>query len=366
MIRKVLIGFGAIVVLLLLYLLLWPIPLEPAKVTPQPMPDMTGDYEKNTILNEVELIGEGLCFEPEDVAFDAQGRIYSGMIGTGEIIRFQPDGTEPEVFAKTEGKPAGLAFDFDGNLIVADVEKGLLSISPDGKLTTLVDTYEGEKLYMINDLDIDIDGNIYFSQSSTKYREDELYYELMEHRPNGRLFVYSPQTKEVKVLIEELYFANGVAVSPDSSYVLVTETNAYRVSRYWLSGSMKGTFDTFIDNLPGLPDNIEFNGTDLYWLAIVNGPEKRVFLDSLLPKPFLRKIYVRSRKILPQSGATSGYAFVLGLNMDGSVAYNLQNPESDKYYNITSATEYNGYLYFGTNSSRLKGIGVIPLQEIEQ
>ena len=365
MVKKVLVGIIMIIIVLLLYLMFWPIPIEPVAVTPQKMPKMTGEFEQNIILREVELLGKGSCLTPEDVAFDEQGRIYSGMVETGEIIRFQPDGSEPEVFAITEGKPAGLTFDLNGNLIVADVERGLLSIDFDGRITILVDSFEGEKLYMINDLDIDSDGNIYFSQTSTKYKVDEMFYDIMEHRPNGRLLVYSPKTKETKVLIEELYFANGVAVSLDSSYVLVAETNAYRVSRYWLKGSQKGDVDIFIDNLPGFPDNIDFNGTDTYWLAIVDGPEQREISDSILPHPFIRKLIARIPTFITQPNSAGGYAFVLGLNIDGSIIHNLQDPKGEKYNNITSATEHNGFLYFGTNSHALNGIGIIPVPEIK-
>jgi sugar lactone lactonase YvrE len=44
--------------------------------------------------------------------------------------------------------------------------------------------------------------------------------------------------------------------------VLVNETGAYRISRYWLTGPKAGTHDMFIDNLPGLPDNLAFNGSN--------------------------------------------------------------------------------------------------------
>ncbi len=47
---------------------------------------------------------------PEDVAFDKQDRIYTGA-DDGYIYRLQPDGTGPEVFTRTYGRPLGLAFD---------------------------------------------------------------------------------------------------------------------------------------------------------------------------------------------------------------------------------------------------------------
>jgi hypothetical protein len=63
------------------------------------------------------------------------------------------------------------------------------------------------------------------------------------------------------VLLKDLYFANGVALSANEDFVLVNETYRYRISRYWLKGEQAGTQDVFIDNLPGLPDNLQADAT---------------------------------------------------------------------------------------------------------
>jgi len=100
-----------------------------------------------------------------------------------------------------------------------------------------------------------------------------------------------PRTKATRVLLSNLHFANGVAVSPDQSFVLVVETGAYRVHRLWLDGPRRGESEIFIDNLPGFPDGISSNGKDKFWLALVSPRDKT--LDLLLPHPFLRKIVLR-------------------------------------------------------------------------
>src|SRR6185436_7769709 len=95
---------------------------------------------------------EGRGFAPEDVALDAQNRIYSGL-DDGRIMRLQADGTHPEVFSNTHGRPLGLAFDPSGNLIVADAIKGLLSIAADGAVSVLTTAAEGLAFGCTNDLD---------------------------------------------------------------------------------------------------------------------------------------------------------------------------------------------------------------------
>ena len=340
--HKVLIGLGAIVGLLLIYLLFWPVAIDPAAWTPPEAPALTGVYEANTRLASVERLGTGVGVGPEDVAVDDRGRIYSGM-EDGRIMRFQPDGSQPEVFADTGGRPLGLHFDAAGNLVVGDTLKGLLSIAPDGSITVLSTEQGGVPFRCTDDVDIATDGNIYFSDASFKFGLGGYTADLMEHRPNGRLLAYDPSTKTTRLVLDNLYFANGVAVSPDQSFVLVVETGKYRVQRYWLTGPRQGESEVFIDNLPGFPDGISSNGKDTFWLALAS--PRKADVDAMLPQPFLRKIIMRlPEAMLP---AAENHGFVLGLDMDGRVIHNLQDPSAG-YAQITSVQEHEGMLYLGS------------------
>ena len=49
-----------------------------------------------------------------------------------------------EDFSNTNGRANGMRFDADGNLIVVDSYKGLLSIDPSGSVTTLATASEGQ------------------------------------------------------------------------------------------------------------------------------------------------------------------------------------------------------------------------------
>ena len=67
-------------------------------------------------------------------------------------------------------------------------------------------------------------GSLYFSIASTKFGLHNWYLDLLEARPNGLLLKYNPQTKVTSKLIDNLYFANGVALSIDETYLVVCET----------------------------------------------------------------------------------------------------------------------------------------------
>src|SRR6266496_3058757 len=337
-----------------LYLLMSPVAITPEVWTPPSAPTLTGPYEQNAKLAATERFPTG-GFGPEDVALDAQGHIYGGLEG-GQIIQLQPDGKQPRVFAETHGRPLGLIFDQAGNLIVADAIKGLLSITPEGEVKTLSTEAEGLPFGCTNDLDVAADGTIYFTDASSRYPLTRFTADLLEHQPNGRLLAFDPQTKTSRTILKGLYFANGVAVSPDQSFLLVAETGMYRVRRVWLKGPKQGQADIFVDNLPGFPDGISSNGRGKFWLALVT-PRDAVF-DKVLPHPFLRKVIFRLPKFLQP--APKRYAFVLGLDANGQIVDNLQDGSPTCYAEIANAVERNGMLYFGSIGEST--VGRFPLR----
>lgn len=340
LIIRVIVG---LVLLAIVYLLVAPVPITPAAWTPPVAPTLTGQYEQNNRLAHTDRLSLGDGRSPEDVAIDSGGRIYGGF-DDGRIIQLQPDGTQPHVFANTQGRPLGLAFDPAGNLIVADAIKGLLAIDKSGTIKVLATEVDGAKFGCLNDLDVGVDGTIYFTEASRKFPMSQFANDILEHQPNGRFLAYDPKTQKTRTIVDGIYFANGVAVSPDQSFVLVNETGLYRVLKVWLTGPKQGQRDVFIDNLPGFPDGISSNGKGKFWLALVT-PRDAVF-DKILPYPFARKIVYRLPQVLHP--APKRYSFVLGLDENGKVVDNLQNGAADCYAEIANVVEHDGVLYFGS------------------
>ena len=353
--KKLALFIVLIIVATLAYLLLAPVPITPAAWTPPVAPASTGQYEKNTRLSTVQKLSLGEGHKPEDVAIDAEAKIYAGF-EDGRIMVLKPDGTQPLVFANTGGRPLGLIFDQGGNLLVADAIKGLLSVSKSGEIKVLATEAEGVRFGCLNDLDVGADGTIYFTEASRKYPMTQFTHDLLEHQPNGRLLALDPTSQKPRTLLRDLYFANGVAVSPDQTFVLVAETGMYRVRRVWLKEPKIGQDDIFIDNLPGFPDGISSNGRDKFWLALVT-PRLAAF-DKMLPYPFMRKVVFRLPKFLQP--APQRYSFVLGLDLQGRVIQNLQNGSPDCYAEIANVVERNDTLYFGSIGEDT--IGRFPLR----
>lgn len=322
--------------------LVLPSPIDPVAATPPPSMPLTGPLEPNQKLRQAELLVKGKVQGPEDVHLDEAGRIYGGTID-GKIIRIATDGTL-ETFADTGGRPLGMDFDNAGNLIVCDADHGLLSIDPAGKITILSTEAGGVPFRFADDVEIAPDGLIYFSDASSKFDKTGYMLDLFEGRPHGRLICYNPGTLDATVLLDDLYFANGVAIDSSGEFLLVNETYQYRVRRYWLKGPKAGTSDTFIEHLPGFPDGISVTPRDTYWIALFT--VRNDLADQLASLPFIRKQLAK----LPASlwPKPDPYGFLVEVDKDGKVLRSLQDPGGEHVSIVTSSYERDGKLYFGS------------------
>jgi sugar lactone lactonase YvrE len=333
-----------LVILVIGFLLLMPTKVQPVAWKPPPAPSLSeGVYAENQRLKAARQVGPGDIDGPE--ALLLEGDFLITGLHDGRLLRSSLDGKQRQVLSDTGGRPLGLARHPNGLLVIADGVKGLLSLDAQGRLTALTTEANGVPFGFTDDVAIDQSGHYaYFSDASSRWGYGHDGEAIIEHGGDGRLLRYDFQTGKTSVLLDKLEFANGVTLGPDDAYVLVNETGAYRISRYWLSGPKAGTHDLFIDNLPGLPDNLAFNGSNRFWVALY--APRSALLDGTAGHPWVRKMIVRALTVLPKPVEKRG--FVLGLDLQGKVIANLQDASSGNYSPITTAREYGDWLYLGS------------------
>jgi len=349
MLKRILWSLLLIIIVIVIYFVVWPVPIDPLAWEAPTNPGYSGPFVPNERLKGIQVLPIGDNHGPEDIALDTQGRIYAAT-HEGRIVRLQADGSNPENWIDTGGRPLGIDFDNDGNLIVADAFLGLLSIAQDGTITELATIADGVPIRYANDVDVAADGKIYFSDASTKFGAKEWggtyeasLLDINEHGGHGRLLVFDMASCKTKTLLEGLNFANGVAVSHDQTYVLVNETGRYRVIRYWLAGPKKGEAEPLIEGLPSFPDNISTGFDGRFWVALVS--PRNPLVDKLSGNPFMRKVIQRMPAFLRPKAVAYGH--IIAIDGDGKVLEDLQDPNGSYPIN-TSVTETKDYLYIGS------------------
>jgi sugar lactone lactonase YvrE len=352
--RYLLIGLVAIVVAIGAFLLLWPVRVAPVAWEPGPNRGLTGLLANQETLKvtpiDVKAVG------PEDVTLGPDGMLYTGLLD-GRIVKMpaSPGAGAMEDVVNTGGRPLGLQFDASGNLIVADAFKGLISVAPDKSIRVLTDSVAGQKMIFVDDLDIAADGTIWFSDASRRFDLHDNVLDFYEGQTTGRLLSYNPSTGETRVHIDNLGFANGVALGPDDAYVLINETMRYRTKRLWLKGPKEGQVDTFIEHLPAFVDNVSYDDNGIFWIAMVL--PRSDDLDSLAGQPLLRTMLIRVDEVFGMPLPTpEPVGWVIGVNEAGEVVHSLRTT-SGSYATVTSVNRFGDKLYLG--SIAMTSIGVV-------
>jgi len=347
-VKKVLVVTGSVLIPGVLYLLLWPVPIDPIAWDAPVNRGLVDPFGPDDRLKRAKAIELGEHQGPEDVTAGHDGRMYA-TTSSGAILQIDGYGAV-SVFADVGGRPLGIETDADGSFVVANAYNGLQRIQRDGTVETLLDEVGGQELVFADDLAIANDGTVFFSEASTKFgaREFGGTYEgslldIMEHGGHGQIIEFKPDTGEARIIIDGLNFANGVAISDDQTYLLVAETGSYRILKIWLEGPNAGSSEVLIDNLPGFPDNINNGHNGRYWVGLI-APRVEL-VDRLADKPFIRKVVQRLPAIVRPRAEP--YSHVIAINGDGVVLMNLQDPQAP-FPALTGVLETSDALYLTT------------------
>jgi sugar lactone lactonase YvrE len=310
---------------------------------------------------------------PESIAFDPQGRgPYTG-VADGRIMFWNGDqwsefsftspnrseelckpGTNPMANIKYEhicGRPLGLRFNKrTGDLYIADAYFGLLVVGPQGgQATRLVSEVEGIPLKFTNDLDIDEQGIVYFTDSSVVYQRRNFIQLAFSAEPSGRVLKYNPQTKEASLLVGNIQLPNGLSLSKDGSFFVFSDTCVGRLKRHWLKGPKAGTTDIFAI-LPGHPDNVRTNEKGEFWVAL--HCRHNLYSHLLGMYPGVRKAILK----LPIPAKYQYSAFVGGrlhgsvvkYSPDGELVEILEDREGKVVRAVSEVEEKDGKLWMGS------------------
>jgi sugar lactone lactonase YvrE len=293
----------------------------------------------------------------EDVLIDRAGALVTGLTN-GDVVRVSAEGSV--VLGNTGGRPLGIEEYPDGNLLVCDHDRGLLRLDvTTGQVEVLVDEVDGQHLHFCSNAVICGDGTIYFSSSSQTATWQEFRADVINHATSGCL-TRVRSDGEVTVLCSDLAFANGLALAPDESYLLVAETIGYRILKFWIKGPHAGQWVDFVSGTPGFPDNISLSASGLLWVSL---PSQRVpVLDFLLPRhPILRQLAHRvPQRLQPQP---RNIVWVQAYDLDGELVHDIKTTHPRLSF-VTAVAEEGGTIWLA--SARHDVLGRIDLSHAER
>ncbi|KAL2328389.1 hypothetical protein Fmac_021816 [Flemingia macrophylla] len=332
------------------------------------------EQDKENLLqrSEVKFVNE--VQGPESIAFDPLGRgPYTGL-ADGRIVFWNghswlhfahtsPNRSEicnpiasatPFSYVKTEhicGRPLGLRFDKKtGDLYIADAYFGLLKVGPEGGLaTSLVTEVEGVPLIFTNDVDVDAEGNVYFTVSSFLYQRRNFVQLAFSAEDSGKVVKYNPATKEITVLMRNIQFPNGISLSKDGSFFVFCEGAVGRLRKYWLKGDKAGTSE-ILAILPGYPDNVRVNKDGDFWVALHCRRYMYGHYSGLYPK--MRKIILRlpiptKIQFMFHIGGRQ-HAVVVKYSPEGKLLQILEDSEGKVVRAVSEVEEKDGKLWLGS------------------
>lgn len=319
---------------ILLFLLI-PSPIKPAKYIVSKINNLK-NVENIKLIPDAKPVAQNKIESSEDILVDKNEVIY--FANGQEITKISPD-EKMEVFAHTGGQNLGMAFDNEGNIIVANNSKGVLKINNKGKVETLVPANYP------NGVAVSKDGTIYYSDSSSKYygTKKSYFLDYLEARPYGKLFSFNPKTRELKTLLTDLRYANGVALSKNEDFLLVNETYGYKITKYYIKGAKAGTKEVFKDSLYGYPDGISSDDKGDFYVAIY--APRKPFLDLIHKYPFLKAQLAKlPQSMLPKPDKNSS---ILVIDENGKVLKKYYD-NTGNIFSLSSVKRYDRTLYIGT------------------
>ena len=205
-------------------------------------------------------------------------RLFVSDLFLQRVIAFDESG-HGELICEVPGRPSGLGFDPDGQLLISSMaDRSVLRLG-DAGLETVADLSHlvgGD----LNDMAVDTMGRAYVGNFGSDLAQGE------EIRPTTLVMVDSP-TGAVTQLEDEVIFPNGMVVTPDARTLIVAESFAFRISAFDLNpdGTLSGrrewarfgeipsepTLEAALGASAIIPDGIALDSEGALWVADAAG-----------------------------------------------------------------------------------------------
>lgn len=232
--------------------------------------------------SQIQFVGHDLE-RPECILAERDGTLWSAD-ARGGVVRIAPDGSQQLIvqstvstsgsssfenrYVQTEGSlPNGLAFDADGNFLIANFGTDSLELMErNGKTRVLVDSIDGKPLGKANFVTRDTKGRLWLTVTTrmvpwTRHVEEMTY--------DG--YIALIDDRGARIVADGLCGTNELRFDPEENFLYVAETTARRISRFEVrgDGSLSDRETYGPANVGGFCDGIAFDSFGNLWSTLI-------------------------------------------------------------------------------------------------
>jgi gluconolactonase len=184
----------------------------------------------------IERIAHGFRWAEGPVYFRDGGYLLWSDIPNNRIMRWLEDDGHVSVFRAPSNYSNGNTRDREGRLITCEHDtrrvtrrvtrhdtRRVTRTEYDGRITVLIDRYDGKRLNAPNDVIVDSTGAVWFTDPGygidSEYEGHKDTFELP-----GHVYRLDPATGKAAVMVDDFVRPNGLALSPDETLLYVVDS----------------------------------------------------------------------------------------------------------------------------------------------
>jgi gluconolactonase len=179
----------------------------------------------------------GDCKFTEGPVIDPEGNLLFSDGANDRIMRLSTDG-KLSVFRQPCGRTNGMKFDAQGRLLMcqstgAGGKRRVARLEKDGTETVMADRYAGQPFNAPNDLTVDRQGRIYFTDPAVAPQGEK------PSLPSGVYRIDAPG--QVSLVVSNIIRPNGILLTPDNKLLYLSDRGTQKLHRYEVQsdGSLK-------------------------------------------------------------------------------------------------------------------------------
>lgn len=181
---------------------------------------------------KVEKLAGNLKFTEGPVWVPEKKMLVFSDIPAAKLMQWTADKGLAEFRASENAN--GNTLDPEGRLVTCQhTGRNVVRTEKDGKITVLVDSYDGKKLSSPNDVVVKSDGTLWITDPPYGVPKDQ-----KKEQDGNWVYRFDPATKKMTIVSKEFDMPNGLAFSPDEKRLYIADSG---------KGQRVGAFDVKAD-----------------------------------------------------------------------------------------------------------------------